>query len=88
MPSAPCEPPPEPDRSLLALARAISRRRGGREALERLAQLEPGDVPLSSLFLPTHAGTLLFFRPVRFPDRASVRRFVQGEPGSPWSSRS
>ncbi len=71
--------PPALDRSLLALARAIARRRGGREA-----QLEPGDVPLSSLLLPTPAGTLLFFLPERFPDRASVRRFVAGEPFAAW----
>ena len=76
--------PPESDRSLLALARAISQRRGGREALEKLAQLEPGDVALSSLLLPMHAGTLLFLRPERFADRASVRRFVAGEPFAAW----
>ncbi len=33
---------------------------------------------------PTHAGTLVFVRPERFPDRASVRRFVQGEPFAAW----
>ncbi len=33
---------------------------------------------------PTHAGALLFFRPERFPDRASVRRFVRGEPFAAW----
>jgi len=80
----PSESLPEPDRSLLALARAIAERAGGREALERMARLETTEVPLSSFLLPMHAGSLLFFLPERFPDRAAARDFIRSEAFSAW----
>ena len=49
-----------------------------------MAEAESAEVPLSSFVLPTHAGLLLFFRPERFPDRASVRNFVRGEEFGAW----
>ena len=63
---------------LLELARAVVGKHGGREALERLAHLAPGGLPLSSFTMPRPVGPLAFFDPALFADRSAVRAFVRG----------
>ncbi len=66
------------DEQLLLLARAIARKDGGREALERLGAADEVDVSLAALVLP-EGRPLAFFDPARFPDRRAVREFLRGE---------
>ncbi len=43
----------------------------------RLAEADDSEVSLAAIVLPEHVGSLVFFDPTRFRDRAEIRAFVR-----------